>query len=142
ENKHLTLLISGNRNAESWKLDESKSDFFYLKGIITSILERLGITQLKTSPIKNDVFSEGIICNFGKTKLVEFGVLKRSVLKHFDIKQEVIFADFNWDNIIEIAAYNKVKFNDIPKYPEVRRDLALLLDNNISFEEIYNIANQ
>ena len=142
ENKHLTLLVSGNRNDENWKITEGKSDFFYLKGIVTSLLERLGATKLKTSPVKNDVFSEGIAFNLGKIKLVEFGMVKRNVLKHFDIKQEVLFANFNWDNILEIAKFNKIKYNDIPKYPEVKRDLALLLDSNISFEEIHNIASQ
>lgn len=142
ENKHLTLLISGNRNKENWKGAETKSDFFYLKGIVHSLLERLGVTKLKTSPIKNDIFAEGIVFSLGKTKLVEFGIVKRKVLKHFDIKQEVLFANFNWDNIIEVATFNKLKYSEIPKYPEVKRDLALLLDNNISFEEIYTIASQ
>ena len=142
ENKHLTLLISGNRNNESWKVAEGKSDFFYLKGIVYAILERLGLNKLKTSPLKNDIFSEGITYSIGKTKLVEFGIIKKSILKHFGIKQEVLFADFNWDNILEVVTLNTIKYSEIPKYPEVKRDLALLLDTHISFEEIYNIARQ
>ncbi len=142
ENKHLTLLISGNRNDENWKIPETKSDFFYLKGIVISLLERLGITKLKTTPVKNDIFSEGITFSLGKIKLVEFGIVKRNVLKHFDIKQKVLFANFNWDNILEAVTFNKIKYNEIPKYPEVKRDLALLLDTNTSFQEVYNIASQ
>jgi phenylalanyl-tRNA synthetase beta chain len=63
-------------------------------------------------------------------------------LKHFDITQDVLFADFNWDTIIEMAKHNTIVFKDIPKYPEVRRDFALLLDDHITFEQIDTIAKQ
>ncbi len=59
------------------------------------------LSELKTSPVKNDIFSEGISLSFNKTKLVEFGVIKKKILKKFDIEQEVLYADFNWDNVIE-----------------------------------------
>ncbi len=142
ENKHLTLLITGNRNQETWNKQIKKTDFFYLKGIIESMFTRLGVTKLKSSPIKNDVLSEGLTLSLGKTKLVEFGIIKRKVAKHFDISQEVLFADFNWNNVVEVAKFNKIKYNSISKYPEVKRDFALLLDNNVNFNEIYTIAKQ
>ncbi|WP_299610397.1 phenylalanine--tRNA ligase subunit beta [uncultured Aquimarina sp.] len=142
ENKHLSLVISGNKTSESWKVTQEKSDFFYLKGVIEAILDRLGIKRSKTSPIKNDIFSEGVSYHLGKSKLVEFGIVKKSVLKHFSISQEVLFADFEWDTILEFARRSKIKFTEIPKFPEVRRDFALLLDNTVSFEEIHTIANQ
>ena len=143
ENKHLSVLITGNTTAETWRQSNAvTSDFFYAKGIVTTILERLGLSSLKISPIKNDVFSEGLMLSLGKTKLVEFGIVKRSILKAFDIKQEVIYADFNWDNVIEAAKNRKIKFKDIPKFPKVRRDFALLIDETTTFAEIHNIAKQ
>ena len=142
ENKHLSIVISGNKTSESWKVTQEKSDFFYLKGVIEAILDRLGIKRSKTSPIKNDIFSEGVSYHLGKSKLVEFGIVKKSILKHFSISQEVLFADFDWDTILEFARRSKIKFTEIPKFPEVRRDFALLLDNTVSFEEIHAIANQ
>ena len=142
EYKHLTLLVTGNRNAERWNSASTTSDFFYLKGNVTAILQRLGISRLKSAPVKNDVFSEGLSLSLGKTKLVEFGIVKKPVLKSFGISQDVLFADFNWDNVLEVAKHNNIKFKDIPKYPEVRRDFALLLDDNVSFESIYTIAKQ
>jgi phenylalanyl-tRNA synthetase beta chain len=72
---------------------------------------------------------------------VEFGVVKKSILKHFGIKQEVFYADFNWAIIIKMIS-NKIKFTEIPKYPEVRRDLALLIDHNVTYDSIYSIAKQ
>jgi phenylalanyl-tRNA synthetase beta chain len=143
ENKHLSLLITGNTTAETWRQSKAVTgDFFYAKGIVTSILTRLGFNSLKISPIKNDVFSEGLMLSLGKTKLVEFGIVKRSILKAFDIKQEVIYADFNWDNVIEATKNRKVKFTEIPKFPKVRRDFALLIDEATTFAEIHSIAEQ
>lgn len=142
ESKHLSLLVTGNKTAERWNAENKPSDFFYLKGNVDAILNRLGISRARTSPIKIDVFSEGLSLELGKTKLVDFGIVRKSILKKFGISQEVLFADFNWDNILEVAKRNKITFTDIPKYPEVRRDFALLLDQSVSFEEIHKIANQ
>ena len=142
EDKHLTLFVTGNRTQDSWKTGTEKADFFYLKGIVTNLLSRLGFDNLKTSPLKTDVFSEGIVLSLGKMKLVEFGTVKRTVLKEFSIKQEVLFADFNWTAILDLAGKKKIKVTDLPKFPSVKRDLALLLDNQVTFKEVYNLANQ
>ena len=142
EEKHLTLFVSGNRTKDSWVAKANQSDYFYIKGIIETLLMRLGINKLKTTPTKNDVFSEGITFGLGKIKLVDFGVVKGAVLKEFGIKQEVLYADFNWDNILKVANRKDFKVNAMPKYPSVKRDLALLLDKEVTFSEIYNIAYQ
>ncbi|WP_434035655.1 phenylalanine--tRNA ligase subunit beta [Formosa sp. 4Alg 33] len=142
EFKHLSLFITGNKSTETWNSAPLKGDFFYMKGIINTVLERLGLTRFRTSPISNDIFSEGLQLGLGKTKLVEFGLVKSSILKHFDISQEVLFADFNWDAIIDLVKHNKTKYSEIAKHPEVRRDFALLLDDQVTFEEIYTIAKQ
>jgi phenylalanyl-tRNA synthetase beta chain len=142
EDKHLTLFITGKRAKDSWNLPSKTSDFFYAKGVITAVLTRLGIDTLKTTPTKQDVFSEGITLSLGKMKLVEFGAIKSNLLKEFGIKQEVLFADFNWDTILKITGNKNVKVSDLTKFPVVKRDLALLLDTKIEFKEIYNLAFQ
>jgi phenylalanyl-tRNA synthetase beta chain len=141
EHKHLTMFITGNRNQESWTNEQKPTDFFLFKGYVNGILSRLGIQKKQNLPLTSDVFSEGIAIGLGNDILVEYGVVKKSILKHFDIKQEVIFADFNWALILKLLS-NKIKFTEIPKYPEVRRDLSLLLDDSVSFDSIYNIARQ
>lgn len=141
EHKHLTLLVSGSRNKESWTTAQKPSDFFMFKGYVDAVLARFGIAKTQNSPVTSDVFSEGIAIGTGHNTLVEFGVVKKSILKHFGIKQEVFYADFNWDLIIK-AISAKIKFTDIPKYPEVRRDLALLIDQNVTYDNIYTIARQ
>ena len=140
EFKHLSMIVTGNKIAERWNSAQQPSDFFYLKGTITAVLQRLGISKFKTAPFDTDVFSEGLILSVGKTKLVEFGVVNKKILKHFGISQETLFADFNWDNVLEMAKTKSIKFKDIPKYPEVRRDFALLVDDSITFEQIDTIA--
>ncbi|MFC0604184.1 phenylalanine--tRNA ligase subunit beta [Winogradskyella pulchriflava] len=142
EHKHLSIFVTGNKTNERWNTATSPSDFFYLKGTIEVIFERLGLNRLKSAPTKSGVLSEGSSLSLGKKQLVDFGLVKKSILKHFGISQNVLFADFNWDNILEVVKHNKIKFAAIPKYPEVRRDFALLIDNNVTFEDIHTIAKQ
>jgi len=142
EDKHLSLFVTGNISEERWNTVVTPSDFFYIKGTVETILQRLGLNRLKSSPIKSDIFSEGMSFSLGKKNIVDFGLVKKSVLKHFGVSQNVLFADFNWDNVLEMAKHNSIKFKPIPRYPEVRRDFALLIDNTVSFENIYTIAKQ
>ena len=142
EHKHLSLLVTGSRTVEAWNGPNKTSDFFYLKGIVASVLQRLGITNCKEQPVKDDVISEGVTMSLGKMNLVSIGLVKKPVLKHFDIAQPVLYCDFYWDNILEVVKRNSITFKDLPKYPEVRRDFALLLDEAVTFESIYNIAKR
>jgi phenylalanyl-tRNA synthetase beta chain len=141
EKKHLTLFLTGNRNQETWTSAQKPTDFFLFKGYVSAILERLGIQKTQNQPLSTDVFAEGIAISLGKETVVELGVVKKSILKHFGIKQEVFFADFNWAAILKLVS-NKIKYTEIPKYPEVRRDLALLIDQAVTYESIYTIARQ
>ena len=141
EKKHLTLFLTGNRNQETWTIGQKPTDFFLFKGYVNAVLERLGIQKTQNQPLATDVYSEGIAISLGKDTIVEIGVVKKSILKHFGIKQEVFYADFNWAAILKLIS-NKIKFIEIPKYPEVRRDLALLLDQAVTYESIYTIAKQ
>lgn len=142
ESKHLSVFVTGDRHRESWNSPISKGNFFFLKAILQQLFERLGISKPGFGEVKSDIFSEGLSINFGKKKLAEFGVVKKAVLKHFDISQEVLYADLNWDLVLETAKAQKIKFTAIPKYPVVRRDFALLLDNDIKYQQIEEIALQ
>lgn len=141
EKKHLTLTSTGNHNAENWTGKQKSTDFFLFKGYVLGVLSRLGIDKTNYLPVSTDNFSEGISIHVGTDLLVEFGSIKKSILKHFDIKQDVFFADFNWNLILKLIS-TKIKFSEIPKFPEVRRDLALLLDDAVPFESVYKIARQ
>ena len=142
EDKHLTLFVTGDRNKESWRVSAQKSEFYYLKGIVTSLLSRLGINKLRTTPTKSDIFSEGITLSVGKLKLVELGTVKGAILKEFGIKQEVLFADYDWNEVLKFVKNKQTRVTDIPKSQAVKRDLALLLDTKVAFKEVYNLAFQ
>jgi phenylalanyl-tRNA synthetase beta chain len=141
ELKHLTLFLTGNKSAESWTNPQRASDFFMFKGYVEAVLARFGLEKAQSQPSTSDVFAEGIALFLGPEKIVDFGTVKKSIAKAFDIKQEVFYADFNWNAILKLVG-GKIKFAEIPKYPEVRRDLALLVDQSVQFESIYKIARQ
>ncbi len=142
EPKHLSILVSGNILRSNWNVITQSSDYFYLKGVITTLLDRLGINKLRAKALESDIFSEGIRLQTGKLKLAEFGSVSKKILKTFGIKQEVLYADIYWDNVLIKAGKKVVKVTDLPKYPEVKRDLALLLDNSVKFIDLYNKAFQ
>ncbi|MDA9970262.1 phenylalanine--tRNA ligase subunit beta [Flavobacteriaceae bacterium] len=142
EFNHLSIFVTGNKTEKRWNTEETAVDYFYLKGLVTAVFERLGIQKFKSSPLANDVFSEGQQLSVGKHSLVEFGSLKTSTLKSFGISQSVFCADFNWDNLLKVINQQTIKFKDISKYPEVKRDFSLLINEDVTFESIFKLAKQ
>jgi phenylalanyl-tRNA synthetase beta chain len=142
ENKHLTVFTTGNRNEDSWAKSTEKTDFYFLKATTENILDRLGITAISSLPLTDSDFSEGIVLKANKKELAVLGLVKKSILKKFDIKQDVFYTDFNWDNLLALVAKTEIVFKDIPKYPQVKRDFALLLDHNTTFKEVHDLAFQ
>lgn len=139
ENKHLALFITGNKNEDTWTGASEKSNFFTLKSSVESILERLGITKTTATISDSKELSEGLSIKSQKTNLVDFGIVKKSVLKKFGIKNEVLYADFKWDAILSLIS-EKITYQEISKFPEVKRDFALLLDNGVDFKDIHETA--
>lgn len=142
EQKHFSLLISGNRYDNNWLAKTKKSDFFFGKGIIQKVLERVGINSYKSQPIQNNFFSEGVSLQVGKQTLVDFGVVRSTITKQFGIKQEVLYADFNWDAMLQFIKNKTLRVSDLTKFPSVKRDFSLLLDKRVTFDEIYKLAFQ
>ncbi|MEM9143664.1 MAG: phenylalanine--tRNA ligase subunit beta, partial [Bacteroidota bacterium] len=140
ENTHLCLYLTGNRNPESWNLPIKPMDFFYLKTMVENVLQRLGILGYTPSPTSHTLLGEGLSLVLKSKELVVFGSLKKHVHAAQGIKQEVYFADFHWDNILSLLKRERVRYRDIPKNPEVKRDFALLLDEKITFNELHTLS--
>ena len=140
EYKHLSLFVTGNQTPENWIVPQMKGNFFYLKAIINTIFERLGISKLQSAPTDLAILQEGIKYTQGKNTLVEFGIVNAKVAKKLGVSQQVLFADFNWSLIIDNLKAKKIKVTDIPKFLPVRRDFALLLNNSVSYKDIYDLA--
>ena len=140
EPKHLSIIVSGLKNNENWTQNSQKSNFFYFKGIVSALLERLGITYFSETETKNPIFSEGLAHQIGDKCLVDYGIITKNIASNFDIDSEVFYADFKWDNILEQIVTENFKLKTIPKFPKVKRDLALLIDKNVSFDSIRESA--
>lgn len=140
ENKHLSLFLTGMRTEGNWAVADSKSDFFFGKGTVSVILERLGLNGFAEEGVENDVFSEGIGFKRNKETLVEFGIIKKAIAKKLDIDAEVFYADFNWDIVLKQISTKNFNLKPIAKFPGSERDFALLLDDSVKFVDLKNAA--
>ncbi len=133
------LMLSGTPE-KSWKSAPAKSDYFQLKGYVELLLKRYGadLYQLWAEAAPSDVFSDGVSYSLpGKgQKLVSMGIVSPALCRRFGIKQQVVAAEISWPVLFEIVKRDKVGFKELPRFPEVRRDLALLLDESVSFADL------
>jgi phenylalanyl-tRNA synthetase beta chain len=144
EEEHLALLITGTKEGENWAEKEKPVSFFTIKTQAENILKRLGLntSQMQISETENELFSEALTYSFNNKTVVSIGGVAKKWLKKFDIENPVFYADFNWDNLFSIHKKHKVLFEELPKFPAVRRDLALLIDKAVKFDQIKEIANK
>ncbi len=144
EDMHLGMWLTGNKTAQSWVRADEKTSVFELKGYVLNILRRMGINFQKLvveTEATNDLFAEALVIKNKQGKqLAILGSVAKKQLKALDIDVPVFFADLNWNNLLIESTRNKVSFSEISKFPEVKRDLALLIDKNISFAEIEKLA--
>ncbi|MDR0508049.1 MAG: phenylalanine--tRNA ligase subunit beta [Dysgonamonadaceae bacterium] len=141
----LALWLTGNSTNINWLHPVEKTSVYELKAQVENILMRLGVVRKKTvyKPFSNDVFSSALsIESLSGRKLGVLGVLQKAICKRFDISAEVYFAELNWDALMKEHKNVKVKYSDIPKFPAVKRDLALLIDKNTAFADIESVAYQ
>ena len=145
EDCHLALWLTGKRVEGSWAHPNEETSFFELEAYVENILSRIGLQpgMIVRKKSENDIFAAGIVLeNRGGRKLIDMGVLSKKVLKEADIDNPVYFAEINWTAVTKLVRKNKVLYYEISKYPSVSRDLALLLDANIEFAAIEEIARQ
>lgn len=142
---HLALWVTGKRVQGSWAHADEDTTFYELKAYVEHILRRLGLAQgtLVSETSDNNIFDKALALKTRAGKVVvEMGILSHKLLKKMDIAQPVYYADLNWTAIMKAIRKNKLAFQEISKYPNVSRDLALLLDSNVAFAQIEEIARQ
>ena len=137
------LFMSG-QPEKSWRVDPGKGNYFQLKGYLELLLKRFGcdIYSLETEAAPADLFSEGLAYNLpgSHQPLAVMGTISPARLKQFGIKQPVFAAEINWPTLFTLIKRNKIKYSELPKFPEVRRDLALLLDESVSYADLRKSA--
>ena len=143
ESYRLGMWVTGKRVTNSWAHAEEASSVYELKAYVENIFKRLGLdfNNLVVGNLSDELFASALsVQTKGGKRLAVFGVVARKQLKAFDIDSEVYFADLYWGELMKAIRSAKVSYKEISKYPAVRRDLALLLDNNVQFSEIEKIA--
>jgi len=143
EDYHLGLWVTGKRVANSWAHPDESSSVYELKAYVENVFLRLGLNlkNLVIGNLSDDIFASALTVHTkGGKLLATFGVVTKKMLKAFDIDNEVYFADLNWKELMKATRSVKVSYTEIPKFPAVRRDLALLLDKKVQFCEIEKIA--
>jgi phenylalanyl-tRNA synthetase beta chain len=141
ERKQLAILVSGRNTAESWLLPKSNTDFYYLKSYVKILLDKLTFST-EEKPLSDARFSDGLeIISAGKTIAI-IGKVSTELLKDADLEQDCYYAEIELETCQQLRAEGNLKFADIPKFNKTRRDLALLLDKNISYAELYRSAKK
>jgi len=136
ENNHLAIYITGNITNDSWKSKAEKADFYFLKAVLEKIINILGLDIDSYKQSENTALSNNLQANIQNEKIAELGLINNKILGSFDIKQPVFYADLNWDKLLELNRKIKIEYREVPKYPVVHRDLAIIVNKSIHFEEI------
>lgn len=142
ERNHLVLAITGKQISGHWAKKNESTSFYHLKSLVDTVLKRLKLSDFDVEDSESRDLAYGLKYTRNGSALVSFGSVDGRVLKQQDIKGEVFFADFNWDGILKAVRKNKIVFQEVSKFPSVRRDLALLLDQNVSFHQLKKVAQR
>ena len=143
EEPHFGLWLTGNKTAQSWVLREEKTTFYQLRAYVNNVLARLGVNldKVTVERLDDELFSDGLVLKAANGKALGYiGIVARNVLKIFDIDQEVYYADLDWNQLLKQNKQFKAVISDLPKYPEVKRDFALLVDKSIEFADLARAA--
>lgn len=144
QEEHLGIWITGEKDPPGWMRPGEKTSFFVLKSIADKVLVRLGFDHGKSeiNYIYNDIYAEGLSYVCKGRILLEMGSIQASLLKKFDLKSPVFYADLRWETMLAEIKENKLSYTAVPRFPEVRRDLALVLDRQVRYSSIAEIAHQ
>jgi phenylalanyl-tRNA synthetase beta chain len=142
ETEQLALFMTGRSRKENWNTSDDLSNLFEMKGYIQSIFQKTGINPelFKTRKYQSPLITQGLEYLAGDQSLFVLGTLNESFLKSMDCKQSVLYAACDWKTLLTLVPHEELQFTELPRYPEVRRDLALLLDQSVTFNEIRDLA--
>jgi phenylalanyl-tRNA synthetase beta chain len=142
ENRQLALWITGSKNSLTWNRKSEKTDFFYLKTYVLNVFRKLGIDldNIEHEIHSDNIFNLSIRYKTPEATLLQVGILAKDIIHRFDIDQEVYYAEINWDYTLELLKNKKLSYTPVSKFPVVKRDLALLIDKQITYKQLKDIA--
>jgi phenylalanyl-tRNA synthetase beta chain len=136
EAEKLCLVVSGNTTGSQWKQKEVSADFYYLKGVMISVFKLLGIRPDAIEPFKVAKLDNHVVFNFNGQVIAGAGEVNKKSLAKFDIKQPVFFAGLNWALLADLASKQKAEIGEIPKFPMMQRDVAMIVPRQLAYEEV------
>ncbi|WP_428329072.1 phenylalanine--tRNA ligase subunit beta [Mucilaginibacter sp.] len=142
ENQRFALFLSGADKAEQWNQKVKTVSFYNLKAIVDGILAKLGISDFTVEDATSKKLAYGLQYKKNNKQLVKFGTVSTEAMKKADVDKEVFYADFNFDLVLTMVRKNKIVFEDVSKFPAVRRDLSMLIDKAVSFGQLKQIAQK
>jgi phenylalanyl-tRNA synthetase beta chain len=143
EDARIALFATGNNHSLTWNQQAEATNFFTLKSLLEKLFLRVGVNlaNFKADEAPKDIFAEGLLFNISKGKnILTFGTVAKNIRKIFDINQEVFFAEISLSAIVNFVRQDKVTYKELARFPEVRRDLALVLDKDVNFTTLRDIA--
>lgn len=140
EEFHVSMLITGKKDTESWRGAQQDCSFYDLRADFDRVMGALGVKTLSCKPCDSDIFAEAVEIFSRKTPVARIGKVARRILKAFDIDQDVFYCDVLWENVLKISRGVKTVCSDLPKFPSVRRDLALVVDKDVTYQQLYDTA--
>ncbi len=142
ETQHLAFAMAGKNEAEQWNSKKDAVNFYNLKAAVDTLIKRLKIEGIQIQDATSTHFAYGLNYMKGQKCLVSFGAIANADLKKADVEGQVFFADFDWDVLMKIIRKNSIQYKEVSKFPAVRRDLSLLIDENVSFDKLQFVAQK
>lgn len=140
EAHQLLLLMTGQSAAESWESVAKPVSFYDMKRPVMHLLKHLGISEVEAINLSDDAFAYGQQLQVNKAQIAEIGLVDKALAKHFDIKKPVYVARIHWDTVEALADKVRIEFNPISRFPSIRRDLALVIDKQVSYQDLEQLA--
>ena len=142
EEYRLAIAVTGVATPQSWNAKPVKASFFTLRAVAEKLLRRFGIDiyALKTETLESDLFSEGLSLSLGGKELLQIGSVAAAIRRRTDVKQDVYYLEMNFDALVKSTKKLKIVAGELSKFPEVRRDLALLVDKSVTFSSLRDAA--
>lgn len=136
EKNHLTIYVTGNKHADGWKVKSSKTDFYFVKAVFEKVLATLGLDAVNYSQEETAGFDAALTAKIKNDTVAVLGMPASETLNRFDIKQPVFYANLDWDKLMELSRKQKLQYREIAKYPAVQRDLAIVVDKSLPYEQV------
>ncbi len=142
ETQHLALAIAGKQWPQQWNQASKAVSFYHIKAAVDALLRRLNITGLRDADVPGSHYQYGLAYERAGKTLVSFGAVNPALVKKTDVDGEIFYADFDWELVLKAIRKNKITYQEVPKFPAVRRDLSLLIDENVTFAKLREIAER